>query len=125
MKIGAAIMVSVCLALSALAAARVVRRFGKTDDGKWTVTLSTDKPAFWVWANAKNVRGEFSDNAFTLMPGEDRTLVFEPKDKSTTFADFKRAFSVTHLRRTYRGAEPRLVTPLRRRDPLPGRQAND
>ena len=38
------------------------------------------------------------------MPGEDRTLVFTPKDKSKTFADFKRNFSVTHLRKTYRGA---------------------
>ncbi len=91
---------------SPLASARVRRTFGKTEDGKWTVTLSTDKPVFWVWANARGVRGEFDDNAFTLMPGEDRTLVFTPKGKER-FVDFQRNFSVTHLRKTYRSAAQR------------------
>jgi beta-mannosidase len=40
------------------------------------VTLSADKPAFFVWANARGVRGEFNDNCVTLLPGRPRTLVF-------------------------------------------------
>ena len=61
------------------------------------VTLTTDKPAFWVWMNAKGVRGEFDDNAVTLVPGRPRTFTFSPKDASTAPAKFKAAFTVTHL----------------------------
>ena len=65
------------------------------------VTLTADKPAFYVWANAKNVRGEFSDNSFTLLPGRPVTLTFTPKDKAVTPEAFRRALTVTHLRKTY------------------------
>ena len=65
-------------------------------------TLSADKPAFFVWANVWQTRGEFDDNSFTLYPGEPRTLVFTPKTPGLTLDAFKKAFSVTHLRETYR-----------------------
>ena len=71
-------------------------------DGTFLVTLSADKPAFFVWANVWQTRGEFDDNAFTLYPGEPRTLVFTPKMPGLTLDAFKKAFSVTHLRETYR-----------------------
>ncbi len=61
------------------------------------VTLSTDAPAFFVWANVEGIRGEFDDNSFTLLPGEPRTLVFFPKDASTTPDAFRHAFSLTHI----------------------------
>ena len=64
------------------------------------VTLSTDRPAFFVWANARGIRGEFSDNSFTLLPGRPVTLTFAPKGSVSPEA-FRRAFSVTHLRKTY------------------------
>ncbi|MBR4613203.1 MAG: hypothetical protein IKO40_10870 [Kiritimatiellae bacterium] len=41
-----------------------------------SVTLSTDKPAFFVWLELPGVKGEFSDNSFTLLPGEKRTVEF-------------------------------------------------
>ena len=66
-----------------------------TFDG-FKVTLATDKPAFFVWANARGVRGEFSDNSFTLVPGRPRTLEFTPKAKTTPDA-FRKAFSTRHL----------------------------
>ena len=65
------------------------------------VTLSTDKPAFFVWANAKNVPGEFSDNSFTLLPGRPKTIVFTPKCAKTTEEDFRKALSFTDLSKTY------------------------
>jgi len=71
-------------------------------NGQWTVTLTTDKPAFFVWANVSGIRGEFSDNSFTLLPGRPVTLTFAPKDKGS-FAEFAKALTVTHLRRTYAG----------------------
>jgi beta-mannosidase len=70
--------------------------------GKWTVTLTTDKPAFFVWANVSGIRGEFRDNSFTLFPGRPVTLTFTPKDKAS-FADFVKALTVKHLRQTYAG----------------------
>ena len=69
----------------------------KAEIDGFNVTLTTDKPAFWVWMNAKGVRGEFDDNAVTLVPGRPRTFTFSPKDASTAPAKFKAAFTVTHL----------------------------
>ena len=66
------------------------------------VTLSCDRPAFFVWANAKNCRGEFDDNSLTLLPGRPRTLAFTPKDPLLTPEDFRKAFTIRHLRETYR-----------------------
>ncbi len=71
--------------------------------GKWTVTLTTDKPAFFVWANVSAIRGEFSDNSFTLLPGRPVTLTFTPKDNTATFADFAKGLTIKHLRQTYAG----------------------
>ena len=65
------------------------------------VTLSADRPAFFVWANAKGVRGEFDDNSFTLLPGEPKTIVFTPKDAATTPETFRKALSLTHLAETF------------------------
>ena len=66
----------------------------------FTVTLSTDKPAFFVWANVKGVRGEFSDNSITLLPGRPVTIEFCPKEPITP-DEFRKVLSLTHLRKTY------------------------
>jgi beta-mannosidase len=71
-------------------------------NGRWTVTLTTDKPAFFVWVNVSGIRGEFSDNSFTLFPGRPVTLTFTPKGDAS-FADFSKALTVKHLRQTYAG----------------------
>ena len=68
----------------------------KAEINGFKVTLETDKPAFWVWMNVKGIRGEFDDNAVTLVPGNPRTFTFRAKD-SITPEQFKAAFSVTHL----------------------------
>ena len=54
------------------------------------VTLKTDKPAFFAWANEKGVRGEFDDNCFTLLPGRPKKIRFSGKFDP-------KALSVTHL----------------------------
>ena len=72
-----------------------------TDEGeRRNVVLAADNPAFFVWVNAKGVRGEFSDNSLTLLPGRPVTLSFDAKEPppSKTFA---KALSVTHLREAY------------------------
>ena len=65
------------------------------------VTLTTDRPAFFVWANVKGIRGEFDDNSFTLLPGRPKTLTFAAKENGLTPEKLRAAFSLTHLRETY------------------------
>jgi len=70
---------------------------GETD-GTFRVRVSTDLPAFHVWLNARGVRGEFDDNAFTLLPGRGRTLVFTKKaGEPATLEKFRAALSVVSL----------------------------
>ena len=47
------------------------------------VTLTTDRPAFFVWLDVPGIRGEFDDNSFTLLPGEPRTVTFVPADETS------------------------------------------
>ena len=66
-----------------------------------TVTLTTDKPAFFCWANVTGVKGEFDDNCVTVLPGRPVKLAFTPKQKGVTPELFKSRFSLRHLRETY------------------------
>lgn len=88
-----------------LAPAKLTATVNPTESpDEFDVTVATDKPAFFVWLNAKGIRGEFSDNSFTLLPNCPRTLRFKAKEKTkenTTIDEFRRVFSVTSLRETY------------------------
>ena len=66
-------------------------------EGTFCATLSATRPAFYVWANVRNIRGEFDDNSFLLLPGSPRTITFTPKDRGVTLEQFKEAFSLRHL----------------------------
>lgn len=72
-------------------------------EGAFDVTVETDKPAFFVWLNAAGIRGEFSDNSFTLLPGRPQTLRFTPKTGRPTLQEFSSSLSVTHLEENCRG----------------------
>ncbi len=72
-----------------------------TSEGKsYRISVSTDKPAFFVTLNADGLRGEFSDNCIGLLPGETRELLFHPKEK-VSVTQLRKALSVKHLRETY------------------------
>ena len=68
----------------------------KVEVDGFRVILSTDRPAYWVWANAKGIPGEFDDNAITLVPSTPRILTFAPK-AAVTPEQFKAALSVVQL----------------------------
>lgn len=70
--------------------------------GTFCARLSATHPAFYVWANVRNIAGEFDDNSFLLLPGYPRTIVFTAKEPGVTFDRFKKSFSVRHLRDSYR-----------------------
>ena len=78
-----------------------VKMEAKSENGKWLVTLSSDKPAFGVWVNASCIAGEFDDNHLTILPGEPRTIVFKPLDAATKFDDFAKSLTVRNVRQTY------------------------
>ena len=81
-----------------LAKAKVrVSSVAPADGGAFDVTVETDRPAFYVWLNAAGIRGEFSDNSFTLLPGRPRTVRFVPKSRTVTLREFSLALTVTHL----------------------------
>ena len=90
-----------------LADARVdIRIIPTTERNGFKVRLSASAPAFFVWANAEGVRGEFDDNAFTLLPGRPRTLTFNAK-QDIGWWEFKDRLSVVSLSDLREGfAEP-------------------
>ena len=70
------------------------------ENGVWTVCLSTDKPAFFVWVDVPGVKGVFSDDSIMLLPDRPRRLTFSRRSEAT-FSDFKRSLEVMHLRNSY------------------------
>ena len=64
--------------------------------------VATDYPAFFVWLSAPGMRGEFSDNSFTLLPGRPRMITFTPKDAGTTLDAFRAALRATHFQENCR-----------------------
>ena len=71
----------------------------QTDNG-YSITVSAERPAFFVSLFAAGIRGEFSDNCFTLLPASPRVISFQPRGPAA-WQDFTRALSVKHLRQTY------------------------
>ncbi|MBT3345575.1 MAG: glycoside hydrolase family 2 protein [Gemmatimonadetes bacterium] len=88
-----------------LPVAQVTTAVEAMDDGRFTVSLETDAPVFYLSLDAEGIRGEFDDNCFTLLPGEDRQVVFTPKDAPgqaiLTVDEFEQQTSIQHLRTTY------------------------
>ena len=61
-------------------------------DGKVVVSLTTDKPAYYVWLSAPGVK-RFSDNSFNLMPGETKEVTVE----KISPRDIEKSLEITHL----------------------------
>ena len=70
-------------------------------DGKWIVSLTTDKPAYFVWLSAPGVKC-FPDNSFNLMPGDVKEIVIP--------SEAKESLRITHLAQH---TSPRRETLLR------------
>jgi beta-mannosidase len=80
--------------------ARIKAIWSGRDDNP-VLTLSTDKPAFFVTASV-DVPGYFSDNALTLVPGRPAKLTFTPRrGRKQTRESLAKSLKVRHLRETY------------------------
>ena len=71
-------------------------------DGKGALhlKLSSNYPAFYVWAEFKSINAVFSDNSFTLLPDEPRDLTIELK-KAVPLEELEKALTIRHLRGSY------------------------
>ncbi|MCQ2576328.1 MAG: glycoside hydrolase family 2 protein [Treponema sp.] len=69
-------------------------------NGGYQITLEADKPSFFVSLDTNTVKGRFSDNMFTLLPGSSVTVDFTPSDK-TTAEDLMNDIVINDLRHTY------------------------
>ena len=65
------------------------------------ITLTTDKPVFFLTLEMKDLDGVFSDNSFTLIPGEPGTVVFTPA-KGQKKAASPEMLIIRHLRQSYK-----------------------
>ena len=72
----------------------------RDENGIMHLRLSTDKPAFYVFAEFKGISAVFSDNSFTLLPGHPRDLTFKV-DASISLESLKDALVIRHLRGSY------------------------
>jgi beta-mannosidase len=79
-----------------LAQAKLRRTVRRTGDVTYELTVTADRPAFFVWANVRGVRGEFDDNCLTLLPGRPRTLVFTAKEPVSP-DEFQKRLTVVSL----------------------------
>lgn len=80
---------------------RIKTALKKLSGGKWSLTLSTDLPAFYTFAELRGMQTVFSDNSFTLLPGAPRTITFSLPE--TVNADaVKRSLVIRDLRSSYR-----------------------
>ena len=68
--------------------------------GMTHLSLSTDKAAFYVFAEIKGIRGVFSDNSFTLLPDKPRDLTLRT-DVELGLEELERALTIQHLRGSY------------------------
>ncbi len=82
-----------------LARATITKEAALTEGG-FSVSLSTDAPAFFVALDAGDIPGEFDDNCLTLLPGEPRVIRFLPRTPAT-LERFRHAIAVRHLRDSY------------------------
>ena len=77
-----------------------VRAQAVEKQGRFLVRLTTDRPAFFLTLETPGLKGVFSDNSFTLLPGAKIEIEFEPREK-TSLGRFRRALALRHLRQNY------------------------
>ena len=68
-------------------------------------TVSAARPALYVTLAVDGIAGDFSDNSFTVMPGQPRQVVFVPAaGEQVDAARVAKALVAGHLRQTYQPA---------------------
>ncbi len=82
----------------ALATANIKWEISQERDD-FAISLSTDAPAFYVTLSFDG-SGRFSDNSFTLLPGTERIIRYQPSAQ-TSISELKEHLKINHLRTSY------------------------
>ena len=69
-------------------------------DGKIHLELSTDKAAFYVFAEFRGIQTVLSDNSFTLLPDRPLDLIIRTEADIST-EELEKALVIRHLRSSY------------------------
>jgi len=80
--------------------AKITAETSRDPDGLVHLKLTTDRPAFYVFAELKGVRTVFSDNSITLLPGETRELTFRT-DEALSQEEIREKLVIRDLRSSY------------------------
>lgn len=75
-------------------------RICRDENGVMHLKLSTDKAAFYVFAEFKGIQAVFSDNSFTLLPDKPRDLTFR-METEIPLEILEKALKIRHLRGSY------------------------
>ena len=75
-------------------------RIYRDEKGLMHLALSSDKAAFYVFAEFKGIQAVFSDNSLTLLPDHPRDLTFR-LEKEIPIETLEKALTVRHLRASY------------------------
>ncbi|MFO7680936.1 MAG: glycoside hydrolase family 2 protein [Chloroflexota bacterium] len=70
------------------------------ENGRYTVTLTAQKPALWAWLASNSADMRFSDNFIHLRPGEPRTITVTPA-QDMSLADLEQTLLAHSLKDTY------------------------
>ena len=79
---------------------QIRHRLFKAENGTVQLELSTDKPAFYVFAEFEGIQAVFSDNSFTLLPDHPRIVTLRTEDEYTVF-ELEPKLVIRHLRGSY------------------------
>ena len=79
---------------------RIQTQITADENGLMHLKLSSDKTAFYVFAEFKGIQTVFSDNSFTLLPDHPRELTFR-LDKAIPIGTLEKALTIRHLRGSY------------------------
>ena len=80
--------------------ARITHKFYLDEHGQIHLELTSDKPAFYVFAELRGIQATFSDNSFTLLPGTVRNLIVTA-GKNIPLEEMEKLLTVKHLRNSY------------------------
>lgn len=75
-------------------------RIYRDAEGLMHLALSSDKAAFYVFAEFKGIQAVFSDNSFTLLPDHPRDLTFRT-EKEVSIETLEKSLVIRHLRESY------------------------
>ncbi len=79
-----------------LARSEVKATVEAADDGIFRLRLTAGAPAFFVALDAVGIKGVFSDNLLTLLPGREQLVTFVPA-AACALPEFRQALSIRHL----------------------------